>query len=985
MSLRVVPGTVATPTPTDGNLLEVVRRLKQSVDSLSGQLDPLNRVLTVRDAQGVDLGQGRQIIIGGGGGGTPVSAPAPAPDGYDPGADLSTPPAPTGFTVSPGYTFNILRWDAEPPTYRNPGVTEVWASTTNSLASAVLIGTSQINFFNHEIGAGQTRYYWIRYVSASVPPTPGPYNSTTGTVGTTAIDVAAILAALSGQIRETELYSTLASRIDLIDGPSTLAGSVAARILAEANTRAAAITSEATTRQTEDESLASSIDALTAAVDDNAAAILNEQTARVDGDSANALSIAAVAAQVSGLKDGNFQAWQTWDFNGTADGWSATGGSMIVTSDVLAFLSSSTDPILRSPATSFSGERYNRIRAYVRRRAGTGWDGTAFYTTSGHGESASFRKTIPDTTVLDQWVLVEWDMLALTAGGDDWRANTITSLRLDLGTTAADQFDIDWISVGRVGPSISQAAVASLQQAIVDGDSAVAGTVTSLAATVETNRLSAEALVNAEQTARVTAVDAVASDVTDLQVRVGDAEAAISTEATTRATADGHLGAQYTVRVQVGSDGRTVAGGFGISGTSSPTAGPLIDFGVVANRFWIAPPAGTPAGATSILPFIVQATPFSDNGVTRPAGVYMNAAYITNLVAVYATIGSLVADQITAADIAATQITAGSLRVGGFLQSTNYSPGVAGWRILASGAAEFNNNVTVRGTVIATAGSIGGVTINASSLSAGYTPGSAGWIIRSDGTAEMNNITVRGTIVAVAGSIGGIEVDTNALRSTNFVAGSAGFRLDAVTGNAEFNNVTIRSSAARVGVANAQVDSQFVGSGLGPGGSYSSLQTAFSTGYVVENPTPGGPNLAVGGRVVATATTPHSGLSVLANATGRAVFAFGPNWGGPAVGMHGMLVDIELRVYRVVSGTLVELVKQVTQRTSDITYLSTVRPRAVPFGLTMLIPNAPAATYVAVLYAAAVATQGDGTSPLYCFSQANSYLDWDGCQLGNAA
>ena len=40
-------------------------------------------------------------------------------------------------------------------------------------------------------------------------------------------------------------------------------------------------------------------------------------------------------------------------------------------------------------------------------------------------------------------------MTALTSGGNDWVTSTITALRLDLGLTSSDDFDIDWIGIGR--------------------------------------------------------------------------------------------------------------------------------------------------------------------------------------------------------------------------------------------------------------------------------------------------------------------------------------------------------------------------------------------------------------------------------------------------------------------------------------------------------------------------------------------------------
>lgn len=144
-----------------------------------------------------------------------------------------------------------------------------------------------------------------------------------------------------------------------------------------------------------------------------------------------------------------------WDFAGGGLGWSAANATLGATSTVLVVTSSGVDPQIFIGGLSVTGAVFNRVRARIRRTAGSGWDGTVYYATSGHGFSASFLDTIPDPTAGqgNAWVVAEWDMATLTAGGTDWLDNTILQLRLDLGTSAADVFEVDWIAVGRIGPT----------------------------------------------------------------------------------------------------------------------------------------------------------------------------------------------------------------------------------------------------------------------------------------------------------------------------------------------------------------------------------------------------------------------------------------------------------------------------------------------------------------------------------------------------
>ena len=144
-----------------------------------------------------------------------------------------------------------------------------------------------------------------------------------------------------------------------------------------------------------------------------------------------------------------------WDFNATVDGWTGANGTLTwVAGGTMSMTSSTTNPILRSPAAlSIAGATYNKVRARIRRTAGAGWTGSCFYVTAGHGESASFLKTIANPGLVNgTWVEVTFDMAALTLGGTDWTTSTITRIRLDLGSTTADVFEVDWASVSKQVP-----------------------------------------------------------------------------------------------------------------------------------------------------------------------------------------------------------------------------------------------------------------------------------------------------------------------------------------------------------------------------------------------------------------------------------------------------------------------------------------------------------------------------------------------------
>jgi hypothetical protein len=149
--------------------------------------------------------------------------------------------------------------------------------------------------------------------------------------------------------------------------------------------------------------------------------------------------------------------------------------------------------------------------------------------------------------------------------------------------------------------------------------------------------------------------------------------ASVQQEATARATVDGQLLAQWTVKTDLNG----YVSGFGLASTLN-TATPSSTFAVRADAFYIANPTGP--GVPPSMPFIVRTTPVTIGGEVVPIGVYMSQAFIqngtiTNAKIANATIenakiinlsaakidtGFLSADRIAAGSITADKLTIGS-------------------------------------------------------------------------------------------------------------------------------------------------------------------------------------------------------------------------------------------------------------------------------------------------------------------------------------
>ncbi|MBL3601307.1 MAG: hypothetical protein JMN25_15820 [gamma proteobacterium endosymbiont of Lamellibrachia anaximandri] len=153
-------------------------------------------------------------------------------------------------------------------------------------------------------------------------------------------------------------------------------------------------------------------------------------------------------SQGIGAAGGECAVLPMWDFTNTDDGWVGTDATITPSTDYITVEPTGSNPWIDRFNLVITGNPYYLVRARIRRVAGTGWQGSCYYRTASHGATWGFTKGIPEPPGLSDWVVVEWDMSQLDAGGTDWLDSTILSIRLDLGANSlADIFDIDWITV----------------------------------------------------------------------------------------------------------------------------------------------------------------------------------------------------------------------------------------------------------------------------------------------------------------------------------------------------------------------------------------------------------------------------------------------------------------------------------------------------------------------------------------------------------
>lgn len=234
-----VPGIPKVPADVTPQLRAHLEALAESIEIRLGRRgDQRDRAVTLREL----IDSGLAVELGNtpynpNGGSNFVSAADPVPN-------LPIPPAPTSFVATGGFSVVTVFWDI--PYYRGHALTEIFRHDSDVVGDAQLVGVTGGGSFIDPVGNSKAYYYWARHVNEN--GVYGPYHAVNGYYAETAPDVAFLLDILTNSITESQLYTTLGERIDLIDAPDTVTNSVANRIKALADQTALDIAAEATAR-----------------------------------------------------------------------------------------------------------------------------------------------------------------------------------------------------------------------------------------------------------------------------------------------------------------------------------------------------------------------------------------------------------------------------------------------------------------------------------------------------------------------------------------------------------------------------------------------------------------------------------------------------------------------------------------------------------------------------------------------------------------
>ena len=215
-----VPGIGKLPASLDPQTRQIIESIIEAVEIRLGRKgDPIDRAITLREL--IDSGLATQLKAtpfdpNNGAGGTGFAPLGPIP---------TMPYAPVNFTANGAYSVINLFWSGA--FYKGHNQAEIWSHTSDTLGDATLAAVSPGISFSDPVGSGVTRYYWIRFVNTA--GVPGPWNSGSGTVASTATDVAHQLEVLGNAITSSELAVALNTQLSTYQTLTDVNGNITAR------------------------------------------------------------------------------------------------------------------------------------------------------------------------------------------------------------------------------------------------------------------------------------------------------------------------------------------------------------------------------------------------------------------------------------------------------------------------------------------------------------------------------------------------------------------------------------------------------------------------------------------------------------------------------------------------------------------------------------------------------------------------------------
>jgi hypothetical protein len=360
---------------------------------------------------------------------------------------------------------------------------------------------------------------------------------------------------------------------------------------------------------------------------------------------------------------------ENWTFDNTTHSFTTNNVTLTTQATYVEYLATGATPYIQN-TTSYDADDNPVVTIRVERVAGTNWGGAFGWSTDG---TTWYTQTFIEPSGVD--ADFQFATIDLTSNAN--YTGTITNVRLYLGEANLDEFYVDQFTIGKFNP-----------QTEILGDLSTRLTAAEGAITVESDRIDlftqksselnriAEVNATYSQSSTYTSI-ALTNTRSGFTVRDNQVLYLVNVDGTFQSVT---VNGNQTLTTALAIDSETFA-------TTITTGAALYEAGFTASSR-ITQQAGQ----------IVLKAEETDGEVTSLALVRLDADVAT---------GSAVTIQGDLVAINDIQITRGVGAAAGVIQTSNFVAGTSGWRIKGDGDAEFND-VTVRGEIVATSGSIEG-------------------------------------------------------------------------------------------------------------------------------------------------------------------------------------------------------------------------------------------------------------------------------------
>ncbi|EOU2518841.1 phage tail protein [Vibrio cholerae] len=338
-----------------------------------------------------------------------------------------------------------------------------------------------------------------------------------------------------------------------------------------------AIANEQIVRAEETSALAQEISVLSAQVGDAKSAIANEQIVRAEETSALAQEISVLLAQV-----GEATAAIANEQTVRAEETSALAQEISVLSAQVGDAKSAiaNEQIVRAEETSALAQEINALTATVD-------DNAAKIVTESEVRASAVSELdgkITDDAIKSFGYLAgddeqTEDLFQWYAGDDDQQESNVGNVSATSASNEQDYTLARQLTVIYVKSEENAAAITSEQLARVSANEALASDINSLSAEVSDNA----AAILSEQTARADGYSALAQDIQNLATQIGNAEAVVQQTSEALVELDGSINANWQVKTQVRSDGQVVQAGVGLGASIGADGQTRSEFLVMAD------------------------------------------------------------------------------------------------------------------------------------------------------------------------------------------------------------------------------------------------------------------------------------------------------------------------------------------------------------------------------------------------------------------